>query len=65
MMLLDTKVNNACKGIEVQENSTKVEEFFVGGLPKITQLSDHYAVETTLLVNPENVPVPFTNKSKL
>jgi len=52
IMLLDTKINNKTGGITVKDNSTRVEEFFVDEHPKITQMSDHYAVTTTLVVDP-------------
>jgi len=50
MLFLDTNVNCQSRGIQCKEQSTKVEELFINDHPYVTQMSDHYAVTTTLTV---------------
>ena len=50
MLLLNSKENESAKKMEFKD--TRVEEFFIKhpNVP-ITQISDHYAVTCTLLIN--------------
>eukprot|EP01116_Phalansterium_solitarium_P011186 TRINITY_DN26800_c0_g1_i1.p1 TRINITY_DN26800_c0_g1~~TRINITY_DN26800_c0_g1_i1.p1 ORF type:complete len:400 (+),score=26.91 TRINITY_DN26800_c0_g1_i1:47-1246(+) len=56
MLFMEPHVNN---GVRRKSGSTKVLEFFVAGKP-FSQISDHYALSTTLLVTPDEPTARLT-----
>jgi endonuclease/exonuclease/phosphatase family metal-dependent hydrolase len=51
ILFVDTVTNCSNRSITVKPFTTRVEEFFVSD-HRFTQLSDHYGVSTTLVINP-------------